>query len=100
MTEKYQGVSVTNYGKYADYVEQSALFNKVLKEYADVLLDRIQNPEKWRLIDEELANSPEAKAKAERERIEREKRERFRNRWQKLHDWLAKNGCECDCDCY
>ena len=101
MTDKYHSVSVTSYGKYADYVEQTALYNEVLKEYTDVLLDRLQNPEKWRLIDEERANTPEAKAKAERERIEREKRERFKNKWQRLHDWLNKNGCECNHDdCY
>lgn len=95
MDEKYIEVAFQQYtGDYAIREKLGEdLFTNIIN-WMNGAEERAQKQREWEA-------SPEGQAHLKRQRKAREKRERFAKRWQLLHDWLVKNGVECDHDqCY
>lgn len=88
--EQYAEYTIQNYGNVAD------LYRTTMKDFADHVIHRLEHMEEYQRKEAEYWASPEGQAKQEQQRKEREKRERFAKKWQSLHDWLVKNGVECD----
>ena len=88
--EKYSDVTVQHYGNAAD------LYRQVSNDFAERVLHRLTHMEEHQRKEAEYWASPEGQAKREEQRLAYEKRERFAKKWQPLHDWLVKNGVECD----
>ena len=93
--ERYAEYTVQHYGNVAD------LYRETMKDFGDAIIDRLIHMEEYRKKEAEYWASPEGQAIREERRLLLEKRDRFKKKWQPLHDWLSKNGCECDHDdCY
>ena len=95
MKEEYQEYTITHYGN------QIEAYNKAYTDYAKNIIDWIENQEERERKRKEWQASPEGQAHLKMTRDIERKRYKFKKRWQRLHDWLNKNGCECNHDdCY